>query len=54
MTEMGLVSKQSGSPVYRRMTAKRPDISNVLDKTIKISAPNQVWCGDITYVWAQG
>jgi len=54
MSEMGLVSKQPGSPVYKQMTVERPDIPNVLDRAFAVSAPNHVWCGDITYVWAQG
>lgn len=48
MNEMGLVSKQPGSPAYRRTTVERPDILNVLDRTFKVSAPNQVWCDDLT------
>lgn len=50
MSEMGLVSKLPGSPAYRRTTAECPDIANILDKTFEVSAPNQVWYGDITYV----
>ena len=33
---------------------ERPDIPNVLDREFTVSAPNEVWCGDTTYVWAQG
>ena len=33
---------------------ERPDIPNVLDRAFTVAAPNEVWCGDITYVWAQG
>ncbi|TCQ82996.1 putative transposase [Pseudomonas sp. JUb52] len=54
MSEMGLVSKQPGAPVCRRKTEERPDIPNRLERTFETSSPNQVWCGDITYVWAQG
>lgn len=54
MSEMGLFSKQPGSPPYKRATVERPDIPNVLDRGFDVSAPNQMWYGDITYVWAQG
>lgn len=54
MSEMGLVSKQPGLSPYKRAAVERPDIPNVLDRAFDASAPNQVWCGDITYIWAQG
>ncbi|MEG1113277.1 MAG: IS3 family transposase [Hafnia sp.] len=54
MNEMKLISKQPGSHAYKKATVERPDIPNVLDRAFTVSAPNEVWCGDITYVWAQG
>ncbi|MDD2130879.1 IS3 family transposase [Pseudomonas sp. 17391] len=54
MNEMKLISKQPGSHAYIKATVERPDIPNVLDREFTVSAPNEVWCGDITYVWAQG
>ncbi|WP_134063659.1 IS3 family transposase [Pseudomonas sp. JV241A] len=54
MNEMKLISKQPGSHAYKKATVERPDIPNVLDREFTVSAPNEVWCGDITYVWAQG
>lgn len=54
MSEMKLVSKQPGSHAYKKATVERPDIPNVLDREFTVAAPNEVWCGDITYVWAQG
>lgn len=49
-----LMSKQPGSHADKKATVERPDIPNVLDRKFTVSAPNEVWCGDITYVWAQG
>jgi len=54
MRELGLVSKQPGRHAYRQATAERLDIPNGLDRAFAPAGPNQVWCGDITYVWAQG
>ena len=33
---------------------ERPEIPNVLDRAFNVSTPNEVWCGDIIYVRAQG
>ncbi|WP_086009520.1 IS3-like element IS222 family transposase [Pseudomonas aeruginosa] len=54
MLELGLVSKQPGSHAYKQATVERPDIPNRLNREFATEHPNQVWCGDITYVWAQG
>ncbi|MGK9063772.1 IS3 family transposase [Stutzerimonas chloritidismutans] len=54
MRELGLVSKQPGSHAYKQATVERPDIPNRLNRDFAVQNPNQVWCGDITYVWAQG
>ncbi len=54
MRELGLISKQPGSHAYKKATVERPDISNILNREFDVPAPNQVWCGDITYIWAQG
>lgn len=54
MRELDLVSKQPGSHAYKRATVERLDIPNTLNREFGVPAPNQVWCGDITYIWAQG
>ncbi len=54
MKEQGLISKQPGSHAYKKATVERPDIPNVLDRKFTVAAPNKVWCGDITYIWAEG
>ncbi|EPD6591219.1 IS3 family transposase [Pseudomonas aeruginosa] len=54
MRELGLVSKQPGSHAYKQATVERPDIPNRLNRKFATEHPNQVWCGDITYVWTQG
>ncbi|RMT35289.1 ISPsy12, transposase OrfB, partial [Pseudomonas syringae pv. solidagae] len=52
MRELGLISKQPGSHAYKKATVERPDIPNILNREFDVPAPNQVWCGDITYIWA--
>ncbi|WP_085984694.1 IS3 family transposase [Pseudomonas sp. GM21] len=54
MRELDLVSKQPGSHAYKRATVERLDIPNTLNREFDVPAPNRVWCGDITYIWAQG
>ncbi|WKD50559.1 IS3 family transposase [Microbulbifer spongiae] len=52
MREAGLICKQPGSHNYKKATVERPDIPNELDREFNVEMPNQVWCGDITYIWA--
>ncbi len=54
MDELGLICKQPGGHAYNRATIERVDIPNVLNRQFDVAGQNQVWCGDITYVWAQG
>ena len=54
MEELGLVCKQPGRHAYRQARVERADIPNRLDRQFVVDTPNQAWCGDIPYVWAQG
>jgi len=40
-------------PKHRYKTAKQEHvvIPNHLNRQFDVSAPNQVWCGDVTYIW---
>ena len=51
MKQMQLTCKQPGSHGYKHATTERPDIPNVLSRAFDTRSPNQVWCGDITYIW---
>ena len=51
MSELGLVCKQPGPHAYKRATVERLDIPNRLDREFDVAQPDQVWCGDITYIW---
>jgi len=52
MSELGLICKQPGPHRYQHATVERPDIPNRLNRAFTVERPNQVWCGDITYIWA--
>ncbi len=52
MKEAGLASKQPGTHRYKVARSERPDIPNLLAREFDVPQPNQVWYGDITYVWA--
>jgi putative transposase len=54
MAELGLICKQPGNHAYKQATVERVDIPNRLNRQFTVEAPNRVWCGDITFVWAQG
>ncbi|CAD7526556.1 hypothetical protein KBAHV01_18400 [Aeromonas hydrophila] len=54
MKEAKLVSKQPGNHRYQVAQSERPDIPNLLAREFDVQQPNQVWCGDNTYVWASG
>ena len=52
MAEIGLICKQPGPHAYKQATVDRSDIPNVLDRQFDVDQPNQVWCGDISYIWS--
>lgn len=51
MAEAGLVSGQPGRHRYKRTGAEHAAAPNRLNRAFTVSAPNKVWCGDITYIW---
>ena len=52
MRKLGLICKQPGPHAYKQATVERVDIPNHLDQEFVVEQPNQVWCGDITYIWS--
>jgi len=51
MKEADLSCRQPGKHIYKIALEERPDISNKLNREFSVTRPNQVWCGDITYIW---
>ena len=51
MSEAKLVSRQPGPHKYKTGGAVHQLVENKLQRQFNVQAPNQVWCGDITYVW---
>lgn len=52
MREAGLVSSQRRRHRYPCATASGTLPANTLDRQFDVTAPNQAWCGDVTYIWA--
>ncbi|HDN9576896.1 TPA: IS3 family transposase, partial [Aeromonas salmonicida] len=52
MAELALESKQPSRKHRHPKPQEKPDIPNHLDRQFAVVEPNQVWCGDMTYIWA--
>ena len=52
MKRLGLVSCQLPKHAYRKATQEHVEIENHLNREFAVTEPNQVWCGDVTYIWA--
>jgi len=51
MREQGLVSCQLPSHKYKKATQEHVAIPNMLERQFAVTQPDQVWCGDITFIW---
>lgn len=51
MKELGLVSCQQPTHRYKRGGHAHVAIPNHLERQFAVTEPNQVWCGDVTYIW---
>lgn len=52
MKTMNLVSTQLPKHAYKKATQEHVAIPNLLDRQFAVSKPNQVWCGDVSFIWA--
>jgi putative transposase len=51
MKQCKLYSCQQPKHAYKRATQEHIAIPNYLNRAFDVTAPNQVWCGDVTYIW---
>jgi len=51
MREAGVLSTQQRRHRYRLAVEESVIAPNHLQRRFDVRAPNQVWCGDVTYIW---
>lgn len=51
MKKLGLVSCQLLQHTYKKAIKEHVAIPNLLDRQFSVTAPNQVWCGDVSFIW---
>ena len=51
MKRFGLVSNQTCKHRYKPSGPEHLGIPNRLNRQFDVVEPNQVWCGDVTYIW---
>lgn len=52
MKEARLSSKQPGKHRYKPATKPSAMADNHLNRQFTVEKPNQIWCGDVTYIWS--
>jgi len=52
MKEANIQSKQPHKPKYKVANKESEVAPNLLQRKFNVDAPNKVWCGDVTYIWA--
>ena len=51
MKELEIVSCQIPKHKYNKEVKEHIEIPNKLNRKFAVTAPNKVWCGDVTYIW---
>jgi len=52
MKKFDLKSCQQPAHAYKRGGNEHVEIPNHLNRQFAVTAPNMVWCGDVTYIWS--
>jgi len=52
MKEANITSKQLRRHKYKIAEEESKIAPNLLQRQFNVKAPNKVWCGDVTYIWA--
>ncbi len=52
MKEARISSKQPHKHTYKIAEDESKIVPHLLQREFTVSAPNRVWCGDVTYIWA--
>ena len=52
MKEANLPSKQPNMHEYKVAEDESKIAPSLLSREFDVTAPNQVWCADVTYIWA--
>jgi putative transposase len=51
MKKLGLRSSQPSAPKYKKANNEHLAVPNTLNREFDVKNPNQIWCGDVTYIW---
>lgn len=51
MKELSITSGQVPAHKYKRGGSEHVEIPNLLARQFAVTEPDQVWCGDVTYIW---
>jgi putative transposase len=51
MKDLGLVSCQLPKHAYKKAARPHAAIPNTLNRQFDVITPNQVWCGDVIFIW---
>lgn len=51
MAKLQLTSCQLPKHRYKKSGAEHVAVPNVIDRNFNPTRPNEIWCGDVTYIW---
>lgn len=52
MKELNIISCQHPGHLSKKASKEHAEIPNYLQRQFTVTEPNQVWYGDVTYIWA--